>query len=331
MGENLSELAEFDLLPKLRYSGTKQDFADDPNGRELRQALATARVFKLDPLASITVNQTAYDTYELIHAQREFALPPCPATFVQFLTRSAEDDRWTLLGLLATENRVWIFFYLPEKDYASRVGYSYRFADDAFEKLGEWKDDLDRSGEEEKYMEEYRGIIAVLRLFFLMLARGKGIRTTDKPAVRRIIKGKVRAFAAHTKIEIDLAPQELAKAIATGARGPTRAHEVRGHWVNYRRNAHCDHRWTELEPGTRRYECGSCGQLRVWRKNHYRGDSTIGFVTHEYSVTDSRKDGNEKQGKRFQLERQHDPSDQEAGLPEHSLQSRRDDQDNPPT
>jgi hypothetical protein len=90
-----------------------------------------------------------------------------------------------------------------------------------------------------------------------------GVRHVE-PSRGFIAQGRYRKFLDHNVITVTLPkgrdPQKVARQIIAKAR--RRAHQVRGHW---RRD------W--------RHE-----GLRIWIKEHQRGDASLGFVTHDYRV-----------------------------------------------
>lgn len=123
--------------------------------------------------------------------------------------------------------------------------------------------------------------------FLLFLARTSLIRLSPMPAGRRIVRGKLRAYAAHNVVTIDLgSARSVTRAfLLAGPRATPRRHEVRGHWVNWHKPpARCDHAWPLTPNGDAVFICSRCGQHRRWRKNFLRGDATKGFVSKEYAV-----------------------------------------------
>jgi len=96
----------------------------------------------------------------------------------------------------------------------------------------------------------------------------------DIPVTRKVITpgkgfytpaGRYKKFVEHERISINLAgvddPVKLARKVVEAVR--RRAHQVRGHWRK--------HHW---KPGE-----------RIWIPEHQRGDASLGFVLHDYSVT----------------------------------------------
>lgn len=85
-----------------------------------------------------------------------------------------------------------------------------------------------------------------------------------RPSKGYIARGQYRKFLEHTVIRLKIPGrytlQTLARHVSRVAR--RRAHQVRGHWrENWRK------------PGE-----------KLWIKEHQRGDASLGFVTHDYSV-----------------------------------------------
>ena len=99
-----------------------------------------------------------------------------------------------------------------------------------------------------------------------------------------VAKGAYRKFLDHSTISLVLPhgvnPRKLAAKVVAASR--RRAHQVRGHW---RKDWHhppqllCDHNWNNADT------CTVCHGKRIWIPEHQRGDATLGFVLHDYSVT----------------------------------------------
>lgn len=132
----------------------------------------------------------------------------------------------------------------------------------------------------------------------LMLHQRKLVRLREIAPTRGLVNGKMRTYAAHSLVSLDVSgdPLELRRSI-----GKTdihmRRHEVRGHYVHYDVSQHCDHDWTVLRNETlmkrdidrvgkeiARWSCNSCGGRRVFREAHYRGDAGLGYVSKNYEV-----------------------------------------------
>jgi hypothetical protein len=122
----------------------------------------------------------------------------------------------------------------------------------------------------------------------LLLSRpGSGVIALSNQERRHgLVRGHSRVLAPHHKVTIHLegrkALQRIQNNLQTGQHH--RYHSVRGHWCQTRRITGCEHDWEPVNPD--RYEClKGCGAKRWWKKNHHRGDISLGEVTKEYEVT----------------------------------------------
>ena len=100
-----------------------------------------------------------------------------------------------------------------------------------------------------------------------------------------VARGRYRKFVDHTIIHLTVPVKAYrrvaARAIAVARR---RAHDVRGHWRKHwqhRPAAFCEHVWQTTDS---RMECALCGGKRLWIHGHQRGDASLGFVLHDYTV-----------------------------------------------
>lgn len=120
----------------------------------------------------------------------------------------------------------------------------------------------------------------------------------DVPVLRREVKrglgffgqGRYRQFLDHVTVTLRVPQKQTVCRLAQHliARSRRRAHEVRGHWRLYQRGEGvlCRpelHRWRTSERGTA-LVCEVCPAWRSWITQHERGDASLGFVTHDYSV-----------------------------------------------
>jgi hypothetical protein len=129
---------------------------------------------------------------------------------------------------------------------------------------------------------EARTIAAIL----LMLYNKKHVVLRDMPYERRISRGKMRTYMAHTTVQISLTdPIEIRRAFSTGTGTPKRRHEVRTHYAHRRIATRCEHQWVRNEyADNEQWECSKCGGLRFLRREHLRGDGGVGFVKKTYEV-----------------------------------------------
>lgn len=138
-------------------------------------------------------------------------------------------------------------------------------------------------------MEHLRGNQGEARTFaavLLMLYNKRNVTITERPAERRLSRGKLRTYMAYSVVQISLtAPVELRRAFHTGERGPTRRHEVRTHYAHLKIQPRCEHQWIRNEyADNEQWECAKCHGLRYLRREHLRGDATKGFVNKRYEV-----------------------------------------------
>jgi hypothetical protein len=132
----------------------------------------------------------------------------------------------------------------------------------------------------------FAGEARTIAVLLLMLYNKKHLVLTDRPFERRISKGKLRTYMAHTTVEISLTdPVEIRRSFSRNEHGPRRRHEVRTHYAHLRTEPRCEHQWVKLEHvDNDQWECTKCHGLRFLRRQHLRGDGSIGFVTKSYRV-----------------------------------------------
>lgn len=88
--------------------------------------------------------------------------------------------------------------------------------------------------------------------------------THVRPSKGHMVRGNYRRYSEHTLITLTVPAKRyrtVAKRALASAR--RRGHQVRGHW-----------RRDRFHPGE-----------RIWIREHVRGDTSIGFVLHDYTVT----------------------------------------------
>jgi hypothetical protein len=148
---------------------------------------------------------------------------------------------------------------------------------------------------------ELRTVVALL----LLLNRPSITRYVQTlPNSRGWNKNRVIPYLEHTRVTIDLDAVELMRKVGTSRDEgtPKRRHEVRGHYCHdkdardFARIAGCIHDfqpttedwlpWGERAEEPNHWLCATCGGKRWWKRDHVRGDASLGFVKHEgYDVT----------------------------------------------
>lgn len=162
-------------------------------------------------------------------------------------------------------------------------------------------DDLDRN----ENFKDYIAVISLLLVIFFLLVHSKPSYLKDIPSSLRMTSNKLIPYAAHKTIDLTLfEPKEVIRMLTVKTsvdHASMRAHNVRGHWVHYGLDPHCDHdsHWERVEldeddPRRRvrekdgseiiRYRCMACGGRRTFRENFIRGDASKGWVNHSYSA-----------------------------------------------
>jgi hypothetical protein len=150
---------------------------------------------------------------------------------------------------------------------------------------------------------ELRTIVAIL----LMINRPSMTRYVQTlPNATGFIRAKLAPYMRHRTITIDLDPVPGIRRIGTDQddKNLRARHRVRGHYCHnrdardYARIAGCVHEWLDthrdwtLWPDAGLDEadnwvCGQCGGKRWWKRDHERGSAELGWVNHDYEVTDS--------------------------------------------
>lgn len=128
---------------------------------------------------------------------------------------------------------------------------------------------------------DLRNVWAIL----LLLNQPANVTFDPVPARRGIFSGKLRTYAAHNIVRIDIGRhRSIRRALAFESRSSPRRHEVRGHFAHYHLTDGCQHEWQTMPDEKGRWLCGRCDGYRVWRKNFLRGDAGKGFVTKSYEI-----------------------------------------------
>jgi hypothetical protein len=138
----------------------------------------------------------------------------------------------------------------------------------------------------EKFSTAMFGEIRMFLTALLMLYQKQNVTIQDRPYERRISRGKLRTFMAHSTVTIHLSNEaEIRKAFQTGERGAPRRHEVRTHYAHRHGVKSCAHTWNKIEEAANeQWSCSHCGRLRWLKKSHLRGDGSKGFVVKKYEV-----------------------------------------------
>lgn len=136
------------------------------------------------------------------------------------------------------------------------------------------------------HLEGSRGEARTVAAALLILYNKRHVTVSDKPAERRLSRGKIRTYMAYSVVSISLTePIEMRRAFASGDRGPVRRHEVRTHYAHRRIEHRCEHVWVRNDyTENDQWECSKCHGLRYLVRDHLRGSAEIGFVTKKYEV-----------------------------------------------
>lgn len=132
-----------------------------------------------------------------------------------------------------------------------------------------------------------KGEVRVWVAALLFLHQRQHITIKDHPFERKITRGKLRTFMAHSTVTINLTePIEIRRAFNINDRASPRAHEVRTHYAHRHGRVHCEHDWVRIEDAdNEQWVCRRCERLRYLVRSHVRGDGSKGFVTKDYNIT----------------------------------------------
>jgi hypothetical protein len=101
-----------------------------------------------------------------------------------------------------------------------------------------------------------------------------------------VARGAYRRFLDHRTITLTVPVIKYTKVIRSAlALAHRRGGPVREHWRrDWRRplSALCDHEWGADEG---HIFCNLCRGRKIWVHEHTRGDTTRGFVSHDFKVT----------------------------------------------
>jgi hypothetical protein len=119
------------------------------------------------------------------------------------------------------------------------------------------------------------------------------ITTEVRPSKGYIARGTYKKFVEHKVITLNVPEKKNMQMLARRvfAQSRRRMHEVRGHWrltVPPTGGFICDqvtaHQWGAIDEDNHAH-CANCVVRRTWIKKHYRGDASLGVVTHDYKIT----------------------------------------------
>jgi hypothetical protein len=122
---------------------------------------------------------------------------------------------------------------------------------------------------------------------FLATLNDVPVTITDVRASKGFVgRGQYRRYLDHSVVRLNV-PQRLAKRVAAKAIAllRKRAHQVRGHWRTMTRGDNpCDtHTWFGRDEAGR-VPCLHCQSYKTWIHEHQRGDASLGFVVHDFSL-----------------------------------------------
>jgi len=110
--------------------------------------------------------------------------------------------------------------------------------------------------------------------------------TSVRPSKGFIGKGLHRKYLDHNTLTLTVPKKQYTKVIRTAlAIAHRRGGPVREHWrSDWRRplSVLCEHAWDADE---KHMFCTVCHGRKIWVNEHVRGDTSIGFTTHDYRVT----------------------------------------------
>lgn len=139
---------------------------------------------------------------------------------------------------------------------------------------------------------EVRNILGIL----LMINQpNKNFTITERTASRAMSHRGMRAQMSHNVVSINLDDNDLSTLFRVdrpkGTHASPRLHPVRGHYCHDRRakmmsKIGCQHEWNEITP--LKWECTRCTGRRWWRKEHSRGDASLGQIEQEHAVITDR-------------------------------------------
>lgn len=140
-------------------------------------------------------------------------------------------------------------------------------------------------------VEEDAGILRFITTVLGLLNEAPNIREPKqaRAGYRTMGMNKLQ-YLGHSMIHLKLPKTKPMRFIsrlldhASNERRRNRAHVARGHWrqVEYGTKFRCDHNPTLVENGMG--ICTKCERIIRWIPAHQRGDASLGWVTHEYTL-----------------------------------------------
>ena len=271
------------LLDQLPHTGAWMDSVPSSLSKFITRGRAAKR-FLVEPDTAMHIFGLMFEHPDLYESQRQFAKPPFPDTYVEFRFDERTANPFAFAGVLRQGDTATLL--TAEADQIIRVDFKQiHFLPDGL--LAKPWPGRNVSAEEDpnRRVVAFAGMTEVL---WLLMHRPNVVRIDKVPTKQQIIKGKLRPFRAHSVLTIDLSRQATTRIIQdNGSRGPNREHQVRGSRVHLGISRSCTHDWHRVEmPEGRpeRYECARCKGIRVWRRDHVRGDGKLGTKFHTYEV-----------------------------------------------
>jgi hypothetical protein len=136
-----------------------------------------------------------------------------------------------------------------------------------------------------------------LRAVWCLLATLDDIPTSYdhvRPSKGYVAKGSYRRFSEHSVITLNVPAHRSLKTLAARALTTLRrrAHNVIGHWRDDFRHppaTQCEHVWHSRNE--RVVQCAHCEGRKTFIAEHVRGDTSLGFVLHDYNVNHPSRKG----------------------------------------
>lgn len=260
----------------------------------IRPLLFQTRHFVLDSDACQFLTRLASED-GLLAELREFAIPPFDKLAIShrygkehvgYPTATFGTDPAEFQSLTLWDHGEWKLFVAAAdgSSLAAVPGWTYNLPHGAVA-----NDKALERGDAEKVLGSLALHRTLIDAFFLILARPGSYQVNFNEARRTLRKGKPVKFFARSEIKIDLTDvKTFRRGFYTGARAPSRRHEVRRHFTHFGGDRAHSHAWEPLdsEDGRKRWLC-SCGRRRVERGPFGRGDANRGYVHQHYAITAS--------------------------------------------
>jgi hypothetical protein len=262
-----------------------------------------AKRFLVDEKTTRKLLRLVEDHPDLYESQRRFAEPPFPVTYVEFVGLAprvgcelgnvgvfrARNEAIVFSEFEATPERVMEHEDLSGSGNFFEAGTGFATITNEGIFFRTRKGEPEDSSWDSKYPV---ACVALTEILWLLMHQPKKIFTVrDVSAGSVFLTSPPRFWKAHSTVTIDLSEQKLRQVIyKMGVRNKAREHSVRGTWVHFHMDPDCEHAFP-AEPtdrpdgGPTRYDCPKCGAIRVWRKDHERGNGKAGTKFHDYKVT----------------------------------------------